>query len=140
VSGACDASIASLCLVPFEGTDETPWLGSEPVCLAHDAQRLLAVTHVFIQSFAGQQVAFVSACVRVGATGVDRALELVASCIGRVWCCAVLLGVVECKSVLIGSQQPFLHWGIRGPFSGFVLILTGRPLSRPSPSLPWEGG
>jgi hypothetical protein len=44
------------------------------------------------------------------------------------------------ESQFTGSKQPFLHWGTRGPFSGFVLILTGRPLSRPiNLLLPWHG-
>ena len=59
-STPCDAFIACLCLVSFKGTDETPWLGSKPVCLARASQRLLALWHVFNHAFAGQQVTFVN--------------------------------------------------------------------------------
>jgi hypothetical protein len=58
-STPCDAFIACLCLVSFKGTDETPWLGSKPVCLARASQRLLALWHVFNHAFAGQHVTFV---------------------------------------------------------------------------------
>jgi hypothetical protein len=59
-STPCDAFIACLCLVSFKGTDETPWLGSKPVCLARASQRLLALWHVLNHAFAGQQVTFVN--------------------------------------------------------------------------------
>jgi hypothetical protein len=38
---------------PLKGTEGTSWLGLKPVCLARDPQRLLAMWHVFIQSFDG---------------------------------------------------------------------------------------
>ena len=53
------------CLVClFKGTDETPWLGSKPVCLARASQRLLALWHVLNHAFAGLQVMFVNSRVR----------------------------------------------------------------------------
>ena len=56
--GACWDLIAAQRMQP----DETPWLGSKPVCLARASQRLMALWHVFNHAFAGQQITFVNAC------------------------------------------------------------------------------